>query len=126
MSDPKIITNYWRKPIPTDLFDWTAWYDGEEELGHYGHGKTEAEAIADLKDSHPRDEEPSPANFEETFGCLGCTCSMSPVHSASIDPPEPVRNRHCPHHGTFDPDAALEARRDATCFDRHFPATGED
>lgn len=112
MTTPKIITDYWRKPVPTDQFDWTVWYDGEEELGHYGHGKTEDEAVADLKENYPREEEPSPANFEETFGCPGCICSMSSVNSASIDPPEPVRNRNCPHHGGRDPDAEYEAQRD--------------
>ncbi len=29
--------------------DWCAHYDGEEEAGGYGYGKTEAEAIADFK-----------------------------------------------------------------------------
>jgi hypothetical protein len=44
----KIVTFYWAKPIPTNKFDWTAFYDGEEESGHYGFGATEAEAIADF------------------------------------------------------------------------------
>jgi hypothetical protein len=43
----------------------------------------------------------------------GCTCTMSSVSSADIDPPEPQRNRTCPLHGWEpDPDAALQQRRD--------------
>ena len=50
----KIVTEYWRKPIPTDKFDWSAVtvdYDGAPDAGpqFVGHGATEAEAIADLK-----------------------------------------------------------------------------
>lgn len=45
----KVVTDYWRKPIPTNKFDWSAWVDGEEERAT-GYGATEAEAIADLKE----------------------------------------------------------------------------
>lgn len=55
----KIVTNYWRKPIPTNRFDWSAidadTYDVDcDEDGFFsnhprGYGRTEAEAIADLK-----------------------------------------------------------------------------
>ena len=45
----KILTEYWAKPIPMRQYDWAAWYDGKEESGPYGYGRTEAEAIADLK-----------------------------------------------------------------------------
>ena len=45
-----IRTHYWPKPIPIRDFDWTAvdedTYDGD---GPIGHGATEDEAIADLK-----------------------------------------------------------------------------
>lgn len=51
----KIQTDYWRKPIPTDRFDWSATdadtYDGAPDSGNrnqVGYGATEAEAIADL------------------------------------------------------------------------------
>jgi hypothetical protein len=44
-----IKTEYRPKPIPTDLFDWIAWYDGREESG-CGYGRTEAEAIDDLRE----------------------------------------------------------------------------
>lgn len=54
----QIITNEICPPIPIRNFDWAAWYDGEEELGHYGYGKTEQEAITDLKESYPDDPNP--------------------------------------------------------------------
>jgi hypothetical protein len=50
----KICTDYWRKPGPTDKFDWMAWFDDDEpdDNGNMmaGYGSTEAEAIADLKE----------------------------------------------------------------------------
>lgn len=43
----------------------------------------------------------------------GCTCRMSPVNSASIDPPEPIVDRNCPLHGSYrDPDAEREEQRE--------------
>jgi hypothetical protein len=48
MAAPKIVTNYWAKPIPDRRFDWIAHIDGDEERGQYGYGRTEQEAIADL------------------------------------------------------------------------------
>lgn len=44
----KIVTSYWAKPIPPREFDWCAYFDGAEESGPIGHGRTEAEAVADL------------------------------------------------------------------------------
>lgn len=44
----KIVTNYDFPPIPFRTMDWCAYFDGEEELGGYGYGRTEAEAIADF------------------------------------------------------------------------------
>ena len=46
----KILTKYSPPPVPTNQFDWSAWYDGDEELGIVGYGKTESEAITDLLD----------------------------------------------------------------------------
>lgn len=43
-----IKTDHIRPPIPSRNFDWTAWYDGDDEHGPIGFGATEAEAIADL------------------------------------------------------------------------------
>lgn len=45
----KIITYHAYPPIPIRNFDWCAWYDGCEEDQNYGWGKTESEAINDLK-----------------------------------------------------------------------------
>jgi len=44
----KILTSYIFPPIPIRDFDWCAYYDGEEEA-HCGWGKTEKEAIQELK-----------------------------------------------------------------------------
>lgn len=50
----KIRTDYWRKPIPTDAYDWSAVtdnYDGAPDSGNrnqIGYGATEEAAIADL------------------------------------------------------------------------------
>lgn len=44
----KIITSHVFPTIPIRTSDWCAHYDGEEEAGNYGWGRTEAEAIADF------------------------------------------------------------------------------
>ena len=44
----KIVTSNPYPSIPIRQFDWCAHLDGEEEEGHYGWGRTEAEAIGDL------------------------------------------------------------------------------
>lgn len=54
MTAPEIKTEYWLKPIPDRRFDWCAVtdnYDGAPDAGFQpiGYGRTEAEAIADLK-----------------------------------------------------------------------------
>lgn len=50
---PKICTSYWAKPIPQRQFDWSAWRDGDEPNDDgqmtVGYGRTEQEAIDDLK-----------------------------------------------------------------------------
>lgn len=51
-----ITTGHWRKPGPTNAFDWEATYDNYEGGDPVGHGATEAEAIADLTENHPRDD----------------------------------------------------------------------
>lgn len=52
---PKIITAYIYPPIPTRCFDWSAHYEGEEdEQMDQGWGRSEVEAITDLKDNYPR------------------------------------------------------------------------
>lgn len=44
----KIITAKHVSPWPQ--MDWLAHFDGEEELGNYGYGETEQQAIQDLLD----------------------------------------------------------------------------
>lgn len=46
---PKIITHYWAKPIPDRRFDWSAVTDDYEPGAPIGYGRTEAEAITDLR-----------------------------------------------------------------------------
>jgi hypothetical protein len=53
MTLPGIHTKFIIPPIPDRQFDWMAWYDGCEELGEYGYGKTETEAIFDLAENYP-------------------------------------------------------------------------
>lgn len=45
----KIVTRNIFPPIPDRRFDWCAYYDGDEERGSYGYGRTEQEAIADFQ-----------------------------------------------------------------------------
>lgn len=40
-----------------------------------------------------------------------CTCRMSPVDSATIDPPYLILDEWCPIHGK-DPDEELQKKRD--------------
>jgi hypothetical protein len=40
-----------------------------------------------------------------------CTCSYTPVNSATIDPPDLILDPWCPVHGK-DPDAEYERQRD--------------
>jgi hypothetical protein len=49
MTRPPIITSYVHPPIPMRDSDWCAYYQCEEEAGHYGWGRTEAEAIEDFR-----------------------------------------------------------------------------
>lgn len=51
----KIVTHNSRPPIPTNKYDWCAFFDGEEEAGGYGYGATEAEAIADFVENYADD-----------------------------------------------------------------------
>jgi hypothetical protein len=45
----KIVTRYDPKPIPDRRFDWTAVTDNYDLGSPIGYGRTEAEAIADLR-----------------------------------------------------------------------------
>lgn len=49
MSERKIITNFVFPPIPDRRFDWSAVYEGYEGGDPIGRGRTEQEALADLK-----------------------------------------------------------------------------
>lgn len=53
----KIITDFIHPPIPDRRHDWLAYREGDEEEGHKGEGRTEAEAIQDLLDWETEDED---------------------------------------------------------------------
>jgi hypothetical protein len=51
----KIVTHCIFPPIPDRQFDWCAYYDNDD--GHpCGYGRTEEEAIADLKENYPKED----------------------------------------------------------------------
>lgn len=58
----RIITTCIYPPIPIRAMDWAAHYDGDEPNDDgqmtIGYGATEQDAIADLVENNPRDEEP--------------------------------------------------------------------
>lgn len=54
-----IITNCIFPPIPDRRFDWCAFYEGEEERGQYGYGATDAEAVTDLTNNYPDEDDES-------------------------------------------------------------------
>ena len=53
----RILTECICPPIPIRTSDWLAWVDGEEETD-YAHGATEAEAIANLRESLEESQAP--------------------------------------------------------------------
>lgn len=50
MFNHRIITEHVYPPIPDRRFDWSAVTDGYEGGDPIGYGRTEAEAIADLRE----------------------------------------------------------------------------
>lgn len=61
----RIITDHWRKPIPTDKFDWQAMRDGYEPGDPVGVGSTEQAAIDDLT---AQEDEAADADHCTNFG----------------------------------------------------------
>jgi hypothetical protein len=62
----KMITTNMPPPIPDRRYDWCAYWDGEEEEGHCGWGKTKEEAIEDLRRlDQEKWEEENPEEIEE-------------------------------------------------------------
>lgn len=87
MKIPKVITECVCPPIPIRTFDWRAFYDGDEEYGRCGYGKTEQQAIDDLTENYhtpvydedrqcPIRSDDQRTGCEETVG-EDCLC---PVH----------------------------------------------
>lgn len=73
----KISTEHIFPPIPLRQYDWLAYVD--PEFGPFGHGATEAEAIADLEENAPSDA--------HQVNCLECG---KPMHYTAGT---------CPHCG---------------------------
>jgi len=88
-----------------------------KRLGFDADGAEEMIAARDEDRALAAEPDPEPCTAAAIH--QGCTCSVPPAHSASIDPPEPRRAKDCPLHGrTRDPDRALEAMRDREAEDR--------
>jgi hypothetical protein len=51
-----IVTSHIYPPIPIRDYDWCAYFDGEEETGNYGYGRTESEAKQNLLDNYGEEE----------------------------------------------------------------------
>lgn len=49
MSEFKVKTTYIHPPIPSRSYDYCAYFDGEEEGGVVGWGRTMTEAVEDLQ-----------------------------------------------------------------------------
>ncbi len=80
-----IRTDYWRKPGPSDQFDWSATYDDyeggdgyDEPAGPVGYGATEQAAVADLKTNHPRCRERGGA-LDTNGDCLKCGAALAEI-----------------------------------------------
>ena len=49
---------------------------------------------------------------DNEVGVGDCTCRLSSINSASIEPPHRIVNPWCPVHGGRDADAEYDAKRD--------------
>lgn len=61
LTQPKVITSHVFPPIPDRQFDYCACYDGDDEAGPRGWGRTEQEAIKDLLETFPIDQPEVPS-----------------------------------------------------------------
>ena len=43
-----IVTEYVAPPVPTTMYDWLAYVEGQDEEGPHGRGPSELEAVKDL------------------------------------------------------------------------------
>lgn len=75
MSEPKIVSSFWAKPIPIRCFDWEATlegYDGAPDAGivgnWIGHGETEMDAIEDLQEQIADYDEENPPDERDWCG----------------------------------------------------------
>jgi hypothetical protein len=67
----KIIASPTHSPLPVREHDFCAHYEGEEEVGNYGYGATEAEAIKDFvencQEAHDERLGTNPAEVDESL-----------------------------------------------------------
>lgn len=70
----QVITHYACPPIPDRGCDWVAYIDGDEELGRYGYGATERNAVADLVDTLEMHED------------AGVQAALIWLHDTRVDP----------------------------------------
>jgi hypothetical protein len=56
----RIIVERTNPPIPTRAFDWSAWYDGEEEHGRVAHAPTREAAIRQILEPWDEDMDSGP------------------------------------------------------------------
>jgi hypothetical protein len=82
MTARKIVTHSSFPPIPVRQFDWCAYIDGDEEAGRYGHGPTEAEAIADFIENWADDYEQEDAERRERDADAAHCGGLSPLGEA--------------------------------------------
>lgn len=70
MAERAITCDFVNPPVPSREFDWCAVYEGDEETGRYGWGRTREAAIADLMEHHGDDETISMASVSYRQGRL--------------------------------------------------------
>lgn len=84
----KIVTSCQCPPIPDRRFDWVAYIDGDEERGRYGHGATEAEAVADFIETWGDEyEEEDAARRERDAEAAHCG-GLSPLGASLVQSEE--------------------------------------
>lgn len=81
----KIITSFVHPPIPVRQFDWQAYFDGEEELGQYGNGRTEREAIEDLLTNGRLPCMERTGEIDHNNGCARCSAEVGMKCRAFVD-----------------------------------------
>lgn len=69
-------------PIPDRRWDWCAYYEGDEESGRIGYGRTEDEAVADFIENHAEEYEAEDARQREREAEASHNGGLSPLGNA--------------------------------------------